>query len=128
MEAPAIDETDILINPFASVIDNDEEDIPQSSKTKNIPIAPKTTTTYNSPNYITSAYGIKSPVAPQPKKVEKVEVDVSWVKIGTPVKHKAFGEGKVVRIVGDHLTVSFGKAEKTFITPDCVINGFISKL
>ena len=129
MEAPDMDESDVPDKPFVAVTDDDnEEEVTPSPKAKTIPIAPKTTTTYNTPNYITSAYGIKSPVAPQPKKVEKVEVDVSWLKIGTPVKHKAFGEGKVVRIIGDHLTVSFGKAEKTFIIPDCVINGFISKL
>jgi len=128
MAAPAVDESDVPDKPFVAVTDDDEEEVAPPPKAKAIPIAPKTTTTYNTPNYITSAYGIKSPVAPQPKKVEKVEVDVSWVKIGTPVKHKAFGEGKVVRIKDNYLTVSFGKAEKMFILPDCVANGFISKL
>lgn len=128
MEAPAVDESDVPDKPFVAVTDDDDEEVAPPTKAKTIPIAPKTTTTYNTPNYITSAYGIKSPVAPQPKKVEKVEVDVSWVKIGTPVKHKSFGEGKVVRIKDNYLTVSFGKAEKMFILPDCVANGFISKL
>lgn len=121
MEAPDFDDNDI---PNASYIEEYVEEEVIEPETASVSIPPKTST---SP-FITSAYGVKPPVGAISKKPSKPKMDVSWLKIGTPVKHKVFGEGKVVTIKGEYVIVSFGKAEKTFILPDCVANGHISKL
>lgn len=34
------------------------------------------------------------------------------------VKHKAFGDGTVIKSVGNYFTVKFENAEKTFVYPD----------
>ena len=34
------------------------------------------------------------------------------------VKHKAFGDGVVIKVVGNYFTVKFENAEKTFVYPD----------
>lgn len=36
-----------------------------------------------------------------------IEVDVSGVKVGTTVNHKAFGEGKVIALEDDIIKVAF---------------------
>lgn len=59
-------------------------------------------------------------------KVKKLEVDYSSVKVGSKLIHKVFGEGVVVEIKGDLMTVSFGKAEKKFRYPGAIVNGFFT--
>lgn len=128
MEAPVIDESDIPDAPYVAPVDEEEEEIvaPPPPKITHIPIAQKATTPYGKPNYITSAYGIKSPVAPPSKKKEEiVAMDMSKVKIGTSVTHKSFGEGKIVQIKGNYITISFGKAQKVFMLPDAFVNGYL---
>lgn len=38
------------------------------------------------------------------------------------VKHKVFGEGKIVRFKGKHLSIKFKVGEKKFVYPDCFEN------
>lgn len=57
----------------------------------------------------------------------KPKVDVSGVKTGSLVSHKTFGEGTVLKIVGDKIIVAFGKTEKTFLFPAAFNQGFLTK-
>ncbi len=61
------------------------------------------------------------------KPAAKPKVDISWVKVGCTVKHKTFGEGKVIEITNGKVTVTFGKAEKKFQYPFAFENGFLTK-
>lgn len=54
--------------------------------------------------------------------------DVSSVKVGSTVKHKAFGEGTVVKINGNYIEVSFpefGSKPKQFQFPGAFTGGFL---
>lgn len=66
---------------------------------------------------------------PEEKKKPIVEVDVSGVRVGTMVNHKAFGEGKVVAIEDDIIKVAFiefDNKEKRFNFPGAFLDGFLS--
>lgn len=60
------------------------------------------------------------------KTVEKEasKVDYSGVKVGSLLTHKSFGQGKVIAIDGEFMTVLFGKAEKKFQFPQAIQSGF----
>lgn len=62
------------------------------------------------------SFGLNSQPAAQPKPPAKV--DVSKIKVGVKVKHKAFGVGTVAAIQPDMVTVRFGSVEKKFL-PAC---------
>ncbi len=55
--------------------------------------------------------------------------DYSFVKPGLTVHHKTFGEGRVVKVIedkyGGKIVVAFGKAEKMFLFPDALRDGFL---
>ena len=53
-------------------------------------------------------------------------IGLSSVKRGTHITHKTFGQGTVVRIVDDKIIVSFGKAEKMFLFPGAIHNGYLT--
>ncbi len=57
--------------------------------------------------------------------VEETSVDISKVEIGISVIHKSFGEGKVVKLTADKITVKFGRAEKMFFFPGAFEGGFL---
>ncbi|MBQ8378529.1 MAG: restriction endonuclease, partial [Oscillospiraceae bacterium] len=81
------------------------------------------------PNLVTAQYGVKSPVAEEPK-VEKVkepepEMDLSTVKVGATVKHKIFGEGVIAKLNDKHIYVEFKAGQKNFIFPDAFKQGFL---
>lgn len=57
----------------------------------------------------------------------KPKADVSDVQIGSLVSHKTFGEGNVLKIINDKITVAFGEAEKTFLFPQAFEQGFLKK-
>lgn len=56
----------------------------------------------------------------------KKEVDVSGVKVGTVVRHKAFGEGTVCRMEPAVLWISFNGEEKRFAFPSAFQDGFLA--
>ncbi|MGN0163091.1 MAG: restriction endonuclease, partial [Candidatus Ornithomonoglobus sp.] len=67
-------------------------------------------------------------IPPAPVKSEKKEppqVDVSGVKVGITVKHKAFGEGVVKSIDNNMITVEFNGAKKNFQFPGAFNQGFL---
>jgi hypothetical protein len=56
---------------------------------------------------------------------EKPQIDLSSMKFGVSVIHKAFGEGIVTKIGENRIHISFGKAEKMFQYPSSFENGFL---
>ena len=55
----------------------------------------------------------------------KPKIDCSGIKVGSQIGHKIFGEGKVVQMKENMITVTFGKAEKRFRFPEAIENGFL---
>ena len=111
MDAPEIDEADVP--------EVDEEPEPQKAP------AP-TQTPPAKPDFITAAYGVKSPIIPaMPKQPEKPKVDVSGVAVGAAVSHGKFGTGKVIELSGGYATVSFEQGEKRFLFPNAFESGFL---
>jgi hypothetical protein len=56
---------------------------------------------------------------------ERPQIDLSGVKPGVSIIHKAFGKGIVTKIGADRIHVSFGKAEKMFQYPSSFENRFL---
>lgn len=92
---------------------------PQKSVTQNYPTVP-VSRPQAMPTFRTASASAAQTSA-EPK------VDVSGVKIGSSVSHKVFGEGTVQKIVGDKISIAFGKAEKTFLFPQAFEQGFLTK-
>lgn len=55
----------------------------------------------------------------------KIDIDLSNIKKGTIVFHRIFGDGKIVKIVGNSITVQFGNGEKRFTIPFAFTEGFL---
>lgn len=70
------------------------------------------------------SFGLNSQPAAQPK--PPVKVDISKIKVGVKVKHKAFGVGTVAAIQPDMVTVRFGNVEKKFLLPAAIVQGYLS--
>lgn len=70
------------------------------------------------------SFGLNSQPVAQPK--PPVKVDVSKIKVGVKVKHKAFGIGTVAAIQPDMVTVRFGGVEKKFLLPAAIVQGYLS--
>lgn len=92
-------------------------------------LKPKPVTT-TKPSLVIAQYGMKSPVAEQPK-VEKAkepeyEMDLSAVKVGATVSHKKFGEGVVAKLDDKHIYVEFKVGQKNFVFPDAFKQGFLN--
>lgn len=69
------------------------------------------------------SFGLNSQPTAQPKPPAKV--DVSKIKVGVKVKHKAFGVGTVAAIQPDMVTVRFGSVEKKFLLPAAIVQGYL---
>ena len=69
------------------------------------------------------SFGLNSQPAAQPK--PSVKVDVSKIKVGVKVKHKAFGIGTVAAIQPDMVTGRFGSVEKKFLLPAAIVQGYL---
>lgn len=131
IDAPAVAEDDIPDTSYFDYTDDeDDEDTVEQVKperkakpevhTYKIPSAPA------KPDFVSATFGVNKPAMPTvPKKEEKPEVDVSGVIVGSTVKHKVFGDGKVLEITGSLITVKFEKGEKRFQFPDAFDNGFL---
>ena len=73
------------------------------------------------------------PVLPKPPKQtiatpppQKKEIDTSNIKVGSVLRHKAFGLGKVTVMEGKYILVTFQDAEKRFLFPGAILQGFLS--
>ena len=67
----------------------------------------------------------RTPIQFNPAQPPKLTIDTSGIKGGTPVTHKTFGNGTVVSMIDGKIIVAFGKAEKMFMFPDAIENGFL---
>lgn len=105
----------------------DEADVPEADEEPEPPKAPvPTRTPPTNPDFVTAAFGVKSPIAPaKPQQPEKPKVDVSGVAVGSAVAHAKFGIGKVIELNRGYVTVRFEKGEKRFIFPDAFESGFL---
>lgn len=105
----------------------DEADVPEVDEEPEPPKAPVPTRTPPAkPDFVTAAFGVKSPIAPaKPQHPEKPKVDVSGVAVGSDVAHAKFGIGKVIELNRGYVTVSFEQGEKRFIFPDAFESGFL---
>jgi len=138
MDAPAPSPDDIPVTPVISMPDFDEDeeiDVPQAEerpKARHSSKKASLVTTYKAPtaakpgSSIASAYGVKPSTTPTPApKQEKPKVDVSGVAIGGKVKHGKFGDGRIITLDSNYITIQFGEGEKRFIFPDAFENGFL---
>lgn len=120
MEAPAPAANDVPENPVSRFIKAAK---PLSEK-KPTAVA-KEPTPYKNPERLAEAVVAPKqvePVTPAPKK----EVNLSRVKVGCRLRHKAFGIGVVNRIDHGVIVVAFGNAEKKFPFPGALLEGFLS--
>ena len=64
---------------------------------------------------------------PSPQEKPKTKVlDLSGVKVGAIVTHKAFGKGTIISLSGEYVTVDFENVQKSFQFPNAFIQGFLS--
>ena len=120
MEAPAPAANDVPENPVSSFMKAAK---PLSEKKSTV--VAKEPTPYKKPERFAEALVAPKqvePVTPAPKK----EVDLSLVKVGCRLRHKAFGIGVVNRIDHGVIAVAFGNAEKKFPFPGALLDGFLS--
>ncbi len=59
-------------------------------------------------------------------KTQTKVIDLSSVKVGATISHKAFGKGTVISLTTEHISVAFGSVQKTFQYPNAFIHGFLS--
>ena len=104
-----------------------EADVPEADEEPEPPKAPiPTRTPPTKPDFVTAAFGVKSPIAPaKPQHPEKPKVDVSGVAVGSAVALAKFGIGKVIELNRGYVTVRFEQGEKRFIFPDAFESGFL---
>jgi len=78
---------------------------------------------------VTAQYGVKKPAIGIGVVAKATEDYVAPdVQVGTIVKHKSFGDGKVTWIdkAQKHIRVTFDAGEKTFVFPDAFKQGYLS--
>lgn len=104
----------------------DESDMPETVEEEPQKTPEPVRSMQAKPDFVTVAFGIKSPVAPSAaKQPEKPKVDVSGVKVGAAVTHGKFGTGKVIALNGGYVTVGFAQGEKRFLFPGAFESGFL---
>ena len=57
---------------------------------------------------------------------QKKQIDTSSIKVGSVLRHKAFGVGEVTAMEGKYILVAFQDAEKRFLFPGAILQGFLS--
>lgn len=78
------------------------------------------------PDLTSVTVGTEFSIAEKPADLKQPpEIDVSSIKIGSAVRHKKFGLGKVSNLSGGYITVAFKQGEKRFIFPSAFKNGFL---
>ena len=105
----------------------DEADVPEADEEPEPPKAPVPTRTPPAkPDFVTAAFGVKSPIAPaKPQQPEQPKADVSGVSVGSAVAHAKFGIGKVIELNRGYVTVRFEQGEKRFLFPYAFESGFL---
>ena len=114
-------EDDIPITKAVSDSNNDEDAIESESVEK--PTKRKDIIGNNSGATYRPSYVPPTPVITAKKKLPKI--DISGVKIGVTVNHKAFGDGIVKAIENSSITVNFNGVDKRFQFPGAFDQGFL---
>ena len=132
MEAPAPAPDDLPAKPIISYgVFTPKTNTAQSTQASGSKIhkpsnsyTPRPVSSSGSIGAVKPSFGPNSQPAAQPK--PQVKVDVSKIKVGVKVKHKAFGVGTVAAIQPDMVTVRFGSVEKNFLLPAAIVQGYLT--
>jgi hypothetical protein len=144
LTAPPRDESDIPSNPFSFIIPDDERDddddevpavtIPFAKRgptNTRMPIVKKPTVSQpiGQPR-IVHGPALSSSTTPQPESnpynnPEKQMIDITKVKVGAYLTHKAFGRGRVVSLDATMVCVSFKGVKRNFQFPNAIYQGFL---
>ena len=54
------------------------------------------------------------------------QIDTINIKVGSVLRHKAFGAGEVTAMEGKYILVAFQGTEKRFLFPGAIMQGFLS--
>jgi hypothetical protein len=120
MNAPERAKDDIpTANPFAFIGNyDDEEKKNEQTVTQKVKDLPKAPTSINTSKQVMKVEEKKPDIV-------MAKIDCSGVKPGSMLIHKAYGEGKVIRIDGGIMILSFNGAEKKFQFPGAIQQGFL---
>ena len=112
------------------VFKNKKSDSPTKPYFSNVSEPTKIKSSLNETTKVVSDYRPASipPKLKQDNKSKTNSVEVSDIKTGMKVIHKAFGEGVVLKIKRNIITVNFNGSEKKFEIPTAFQNGFLRKL
>lgn len=110
--------------------DDEDEDEPQSVPEKKKPQTDplqirKPVTAPNPVLRVISQPQKKEPIHPKEAVKTPPKIDTSGVKIGSRLTHKAFGVGIVKALDDQYITVDFNGAEKKFLFPAAILQGFL---
>ena len=129
-DAPAAD--DIPTGSIFANISNydyDDEDSPSATEKKTTPASSRPAIVQNTKSSSGStyrpAYVPPDPKPEPPKKKPSINIDLSKIRAGVLVRHKAFGVGQVKGIDGGIIVVAFKGADKKFQYPMSFENGFL---
>ena len=53
-------------------------------------------------------------------------VNLKKIKMGVTLRHKSFGSGVVKAFQGSYIIIDFGRAEKKFLFPAAMVEGYLS--
>lgn len=108
----------------AATIDDESTEEPETTKYIEQP---------EQPDFLAATQTIRPIVTTTVQKQEqldKPEMDLSAVNIGTKVLHKKFGEGAITNIdkARKYIRIAFSVGEKTFVMPSCFEEGFLKQI
>jgi hypothetical protein len=125
---------DDLPDSDLSFADDDEKDDtesishPEVSRSSVKPVSIKPYTKVNSSPKLKMPESVAIPQSDQHlQQTAKPKIDISEIKAGITLAHATFGKGKVLKIIDDKIIVVFGKAEKMFLFPKAIQEGFLRK-
>lgn len=141
MAAPAQREDDIPDKPVFVNIDPEEEEeeepvsvkkpakkpAPKQDDTGRTPIVPRQPTYNATPTYRPAYVPPSAPVGVPAAKKPVPKIDVSGIKEGVTVSHKAFGSGTVRKIEKGLIEVDFNGVKKKFQFPGAFEQGFLKQ-
>ncbi len=121
MEAPIPSADDLPEKPFLMDFADAVKSLDEKKPVRDIKMAAKKPVPYE-----ISERSTYVPPAPKPVQTkQEKKIDLSLVKVGCPLRHKAFGMGTVKEIQGGLIVVVFGTAEKKFQFPGAFMQGFL---
>ena len=121
METPEPAADDLPEKPFLDFADAIKS-LDEKKSVRDIKMVAEKPAPYKVPERPTYVSPVPKPVQPKSEK----KIDLSLVKVGGHLKHKAFGMGTVKEISSGMIIVVFGTAEKKFQFPGALLQGFLS--